>query len=259
MYGLWSVYFDNLGMDFSMAVLTEAEQKNILARISGQTDEYLDYAGLAFALSPMSYYETEDGLYMTEGDGACPRMVSELVEFQIRLPDEWMQKERLFVEESAPVQYYIVRMHRDTQTDEVEYTLLDCEKEGALLRFMTDRFSTFAVIRGIMTVPEAVPEKKPEGMLEKLPEREIRTISEIIPETMPVTESEETPVSGENMTELAPERTEKEKTPSMTHIHAPDTGDNTPDICGFFPLFLTGMFIICWIYGYCSLPCQSLR
>lgn len=242
-----------------MAVLTEAEQKNILAQISGKTDEYLDYAGLAFVLSPMSYYETEDGLYMTEGDGACPRMVSEPVEFQIRLPDEWMQKERLFVEESAPVQYYIVRMHRDPQTDEVEYTLLDCEKEGALLRFMTDRFSTFAVIRGIMTVPEAVSEKKPEGMPEKLPEREIRTISEIIPETMPVTESEETPVSEENMTALAPERTEKEKTPSMTHIHAPDTGDNTPDICGFFPLFLTGMFIICWIYGYCSLPCQSLR
>lgn len=265
------IAFDNLGMDFSMAVLTEAEQKNILAQISGKTDEYLDYAGLAFALSPMSYYETEDGLYMTEGDGACLGMVSEPVEFQIRLPDEWMQKERLFVEESALVQYYIVRMHRDPQTDEVEYTLLDCEKEGALLHFMTDRFSTFAVIRGIMTVPEAVPEKKPEGMPEKLPEqepegmpeklpeREIRTISEIIPETMPVTESEETPVSGKNMTALAPERTEKEKTPSMTGIHAPDTGDNTPDICGFFPLFLAGMFIICWIYGYCSLPCQSLR
>ena len=171
----------------------------------------------------MSYYETEDGLYMTEGGGACPGMVSEPVEFQIRLPDEWMQKERLFVEESAPVQYYIVRMHRDPQTDEVEYTLLDCEKEGALLHFMTDRFSTFAVIRGIMTVPEAVPEKKPE----------------------------ETPVSGENMTALAPERTEKEKTPSMTHIHAPDTGDNTPDICGFFPLFLAGMFIIGWICAIC--------
>ena len=127
------------------------------------------------------------------------------------------------MEESAPVQYYIVRMHRDPQTDEVEYTLLDCEKEGALLHFMTDRFSTFAVIRGIMTVPEAVPEKKPEGM----------------------------PVSGENMTELAPERTEKEKTPSMIHIHAPDTGDNTPDICGFFPLFLAGMFIIGWICAIC--------
>lgn len=245
------IAFDNLGMDFSVAVLTEAEQKNILAQISGKMDEYLDYAGLAFALSPMSYYETEDGLYMTEGGGACPRMVSEPVEFQIRLPDEWMQKERLFVEESAPVQYYIVRMHRDPQTDEVEYTLLDCEKEGALLRFMTDRFSTFAVIRGIMTVPEAAPEQEPEGMPEKLPEREIRTISEIIPETMPVTESEETPVSEENMTVLAPERTEKEKTPSMTPIHAPDTGDNTPDICGFFPLFLTGMFIICWIYAIC--------
>lgn len=124
---------------------------------------------------------------------------------------------------------------------------------------MTDRFSTFAVIRGIMTVPEAVPEKKPEGMPEKkpegmpekLPEREIRTISEIIPETMPVTESEETPVSGENMTALAPERTEKETAPSMTHIHAPDTGDNTPDICGFFTLFLAGMFIICWICAIC--------
>lgn len=217
------IAFDNLGMDFSMAVLTEEEQKNILAQISGKTDEYLDYAGLAFALSPMSYYETEDGLYMTEGDGACPRMVSEPVEFQIRLPDEWMQKERLFVEESAPVQYYIVRMHRDPQTDEVEYTLLDCEKEGALLRFMTDRFSTFAVIRGIMTVPEAVPEKKPEEM----------------------------PVSGENMTALAPERTEKETASSMTHIHAPDTGDNTPDICGFCTLFLAGMFIICWICAIC--------
>ena len=176
------IAFDNLGMDFSMAVLTEAEQKNILAQISGKTDEYLDYAGLAFALSPISYYETEDGLYMTEGDGACPRMVSELVEFQIRLPDEWMQKERLFVEESAPVQYYIVRMHRDPQTDEVEYSLLDCEKEGALLRFMTDRFSTFAVIRGIMTVPEAVPEKKPEGMPEKLPEQEPEGIPEKLPE-----------------------------------------------------------------------------
>lgn len=253
------IAFDNLGMDFSMAVLTEAEQKNILAQISGKTDEYLDYAGLAFALSPMSYYETEDGLYMTEGDGACPGMVSEPVEFQIRLPDEWMQKERLFVEESAPVQYYIVRMHRDPQTDEVEYTLLDCEKEGALLRFMTDRFSTFAVVRGIMTVPEAVPEKKPEEIPEKLPEQEPEGIPEklpeqeveIIPETMPETESEETPVSEENMTALAPERTEKEKTPSMTHIHAPDTGDNTPDICGFFPLFLTGMFIICWIYAIC--------
>lgn len=217
------IAFDNLGMDFSMAVLTEAEQKNILAQICGKTDEYLDYAGLAFALSPMSYYETEDGLYMTEGDGACPGMVSEPVEFQIRLPDEWMQKERLFVEESAPVQYYIVRMHRDPQTDEVEYTLLDCEKEGALLRFMTDRFSTFAVIRGIMTVPEAAPEQEPEGM----------------------------PVSGENMTALAPERTEKEKTPSMIHIHAPDTGDNTPDICGCFTLFLAGMFIICWICAIC--------
>lgn len=217
------IAFDNLGMDFSMALLTEDEQKNILDQICGKTDEYLDYAGLAFALSPMSYYETEDGLYMTEGDGACPGMVSEPVEFQIRLPDEWMQKERLFVEESAPVQYYIVRMHRDPQTDEVEYTLLDCEKEGALLRFMTDRFSTFAVIRGIMTVPEAEPEKKPEGM----------------------------PVSGENMTALAPERTEKETAPSMTHIHAPDTGDNTPDICGFFTLFLAGMFIICWICAIC--------
>ena len=124
---------------------------------------------------------------------------------------------------------------------------------------MTDRFSTFAVIRGIMTVPEAVPEKKPEGMPEKLPEQEPEGIPEklpeqeveTIPETMPVTESEETPVSEENMTALAPERTEKEKTPSMTHIHAPDTGDNTPDICGFFPLFLTGMFIICWIYAIC--------
>lgn len=253
------IAFDNLGMDFSMAVLTEAEQKNILAQISGKTDEYLDYAGLAFALSPMSYYETEDGLYMTEGDGACPGMVSEPVEFQIRLPDEWMQKDRLFVEESVPVQYYIVRMHRDPQTDEVEYTLLDCEKEGALLRFMTDRFSTFAVIRGTMTIPgnvpeqepeeipEKLPEQEPEGIPEKLPEQEVETI----PETMPVTESEETPVSGKNMTALAPERTEKEKTPSMTHIHAPDTGDNTPDICGFFPLFLTGMFIIGWIYAIC--------
>lgn len=75
------IAFDNLGMDFSMVVLTEAEQKNILAQISGKTDEYLDYAGLAFALSPMSYYETEDGLYMTEGGGACPGMVSEPVEF----------------------------------------------------------------------------------------------------------------------------------------------------------------------------------
>lgn len=241
------IAFDNLGMDFSMALLTEEEQKNILAQISGKTDEYLDYAGLAFALSPMSYYETEDGLYMTEGDEACPGMVSEPVEFQIRLPDEWMQKERLFVEESAPAQYYIVRMHRDPQTDEVEYTLLDCEKEGALLRFMTDRFSTFAVIRGIMTVPEAEPEKKPEGMPEKLLEREVK----IIPETMPVTESEEAPVSGENMTALAPERTEKETAPSMTHIHAPDTGDNTPDICGFCMLFLAGMFIICWICAIC--------
>lgn len=253
------IAFDNLGMDFSMALLTEEEQKNILAQICGKTDEYLDYAGLAFALSPMSYYETEDGLYMTEGDGACPRMVSEPVEFQIRLPDEWMQKERLFVEESAPVQYYIVRMHRDPQTDEVEYTLLDCEKEGALLRFMTDRFSTFAVIRGIMTVPEAVPEKKPEGMPEKkpegmpekLPEREIRTISEIIPETMPVTESEETPVSGENMTVLSTEMTEKETEPSITHTYAPDTGDDTPDICGLFASFLVGMFIICWICAIC--------
>lgn len=241
------IAFDNLGMDFSMVLLTEEEQKNILAQICGKTDEYLDYAGLAFALSPMSYYETEDGLYMTEGDGACLRTVSEPVEFQIRLPDEWMQKERLFVEASAPVQYYIVRMHRDPQTDEVEYTLLDCEKEGALLRFMTDRFSTFAVIRGIMTVPEAVPEKKPEGIPEKLPEREVKTI----PETMLVTESEEAPVSGKKMTVLSTEITEKEKTPSITHTYAPDTKDDTPDICGLFALFLVSMFIICWLCAIC--------
>lgn len=241
------IAFDNLGMDFSMVLLTEEEQKNILAQICGKTDEHLDYAGLAFALSSMSYYETEDGLYMTEDTGACHRMASEPVEFQMRLPDEWLQKENLFLEEPASIQYYIVRMHRNTQTGEVEYTLLDCEKEGALLQFMTDRFSTFAVIRGTMTFPEEVPEQEPEGIPEKLPEREVKTI----PETMLVTESEEAPVSGKKMTVLSTEITEKEKTPSITHTYAPDTKDDTPDICGLFALFLVSMFIICWLCAIC--------
>lgn len=241
------IAFDNLGMEFSMALLTEEEQKNILAQICGKTDEHLDYAGLAFALSPMSYYETEDGLYMTEDAGAWHRMASEPVEFQMRLPDEWIQKESYFSREPALIQYYIVRMHRNPQTGELEYALLDCEKEGALLRFMTDRFSTFAVIRGTMTIPEDVPEQEREEMPEKLPEQEVETI----PEIMPVTESEEAPVSGKNMTVLSTEMTEKETEPSITHTYAPDTGDDTPDICGLFASFLVGMFIICWLCAIC--------
>ena len=191
--------------------------------------------------------KSQQHLYMTEDAGAWHRMASEPVEFQMRLPDEWIQKESYFSREPALIQYYIVRMHRNPQTGELEYALLDCEKEGALLRFMTDRFSTFAVIRGTMTIPEDVPEQEREEMPEKLPEQEVETI----PEIMPVTESEEAPVSGKNMTVLSTEMTEKETEPSITHTYAPDTGDDTPDICGLFASFLVGMFIICWLCAIC--------
>lgn len=53
------------------------------------------------------------------------------------------------------------------------------------------------------------------------------------------------------MTVLSTEITEKEKTPSITHTYAPDTRDDTPDICGLFALFLVGMFIICWLCAIC--------
>lgn len=204
-----------------MISLGEEEQRNIGRELRGKTHEILEYAGLAFEICPMSYYETEDGLYSTDTAGTQLTMASEPVEFRLRLPEDWLWNENRLMEGNSEVQYYIVRLHCNPQTGRMEYHLLECVQEGDFLQFRTDRFSTFAVIRGTMAIPEIISEENEAA--QEQPEQIAEELSARIPNVEPES--------------------------SNVQTYAPDTGDDTPDVCGLFVLFLGGMFIIGIGYG----------